>query len=131
MTPWTVAFEVPLSTRFSRQEYWGGLPFPSPGGLPNPEIEPRSPTLQAGSLPFKLSRETQFIYPRSSELNSNLVKNLPAMQELQELQVESLGQKDPLEEGMATHSSIFAWRISWTEKPEGLWSMGLQRVGHD
>jgi len=42
-----------------------------------------------------------------------------------------LGQKDPLEEEMATHSSIFAWRILWTERPEGLQSMGSQRVGHD
>ena len=42
-----------------------------------------------------------------------------------------LGQEDPLEEGMATHSSILAWRIPWTEEPEGLWSIGLQRVGQD
>ena len=41
------------------------------------------------------------------------------------------GLEDPLEEGMATHSSIFAWRIPWTEKPGGLWSIGLRRVGHD
>ena len=46
-----------------------------------------------------------------------MVKNLPAMQEIQEMQVQSLGQEDPLEEGMATHSSILAWRISWTEEP--------------
>ena len=50
-TPWTVARQAPLSMGFSRQEYWSGLPFPSPGDLPNPEIEPRSPTLQADSLP--------------------------------------------------------------------------------
>ena len=43
----------------------------------------------------------------------------------------SPGQEDPLEEGMATHSSILAWRISWTEEPRGLQSIGLQRVGHD
>ena len=47
------------------------------------------------------------------------------------MQVQSLDWEDPLEEGMATHSSIFAWRIPWTEKPGGLWSIGLQRVGHD
>ena len=47
-------------------------------------------------------------------------KNLPAMQELQEMLVRSLGQGDPLEEGMATHSSILAWRIPWTEEPGGL-----------
>ena len=45
--------------------------------------------------------------------------------------VQYLGQEDPLEEEMATHSSIFAWRILWTEKPEGLLSMGSQRVGHN
>ena len=50
-----------------------------------------------------------------------MVKNLPAMQETQ---VRSLGQEDPLEKGMATHFSILAWRISWTEEPGGLQSMG-------
>ena len=48
--PWTVAHQTPLSMGFSRQEYWSGLPFPSPGDLPNPEIEPRSPASQADSL---------------------------------------------------------------------------------
>ena len=50
-TPWAVAHQAPLSMEFSRQEYWTGLPFPSPGDLPNPGIEPRSPALQADSLP--------------------------------------------------------------------------------
>ena len=57
-----------------------------------------------------------------------MVKNLPAMQETQ---VQALGQKDPLEKEMATHSSILAWRIPWTEDPGGLQSMGSQRVRHD
>ena len=57
-----------------------------------------------------------------------MVKNLPAVQETW---VCSLGWKDPLEMGMATHSSILAWRIPWTEQPGGLWAMGLQRVGYD
>ena len=56
------------------------------------------------------------------------VKNLPAMQDTQ---VQSLDQEDPLEKGMATHSSILAWRISWTEEPGGLQSMASQRIGHD
>ena len=56
------------------------------------------------------------------------VKSLPAMQDTQ---LRSLGQGDPLEKGMATHSSILAWRIPWTEEPDGLQSMGSQRVGHD
>ena len=51
MTPWTVACRAPLSTEFSRQEYWSGLPFPSPGDPANPGIEPRSPVLQADALP--------------------------------------------------------------------------------
>src|SRR5574339_62144 len=50
-TPWTVAYHSPLSMGFSRQEYWSGLPFPSPGDLPNPGIEPRSPTLRVDALP--------------------------------------------------------------------------------
>ena len=52
--PWTVARQAPLSMGFSRQEYWSGLPFPSPGDLPNPGIEPGSPPLQADSLPTEL-----------------------------------------------------------------------------
>ena len=52
--PWTVACQAPLSMGFSRQEYWSGLPFPSPADLPNPGIEPRSPVLQADSLPTEL-----------------------------------------------------------------------------
>ena len=56
------------------------------------------------------------------------LKHLPAMQETW---VRSLGQEDPLEKEMATHSSIFAWRIPWTEEPGMLLSMDSQRVGHD
>ena len=50
---------------------------------------------------------------------------------MQEIQAQSLGQEDPLEEEMVTHSSILAWKILWTEESGGLQSMGLQRVGHD
>ena len=53
-TPWTVAHQAPPSMEFSRLEYWNGLPFPSPGDLPDPGIEPRSPSLQADALPSKL-----------------------------------------------------------------------------
>ena len=65
MTPWTVACQIPLSMGFPRQEHWSGLPFPSPGDLPNPGIEPGSPVLQADSLPSeplgkpKKSRDNQ------------------------------------------------------------------------
>jgi len=57
-----------------------------------------------------------------------MVQNLPAMQEIW---VQSLGQEDPLKKGMAAHSSILAWRISWAEEPGRQQSMGSQRVGHD
>ena len=50
-TPWTVAHQAPPSMEFTRQEYWSGLPFPPPGDLPDPGIEPESPTLQADALP--------------------------------------------------------------------------------
>ena len=59
------------------------------------------------------------------------VKNLPAMQETQETWVRSLSQEDPLEKGMVTHSSILAWRVSWTEEPGELQSIGSQRIRHD
>ena len=87
---------------FSRQEYWDGSPFPSPGALADPGIEPMSPALQADSLPSE---------PQG-------------MQELQETQVQSLGGEDPLEKKMATHSSILAWRIPWTEEPGGVQAKG-------
>ena len=60
-----------------------------------------------------------------------MVKSLPPIQELQEIWVRSLGREDPLEEEMATHSSILAWRIQRIEEPGGLQSMGSQRVRHD
>ena len=63
-----------------------------------------------------------------ASLVAQVVKSVLAMQESW---VPSLGQEDPLEEGMATHSSVLAWRIPWTEEPGRLQSMGLQRVRHD
>ena len=57
-----------------------------------------------------------------------MVKSLP---EMRETLVRSLGQEDPLEKEMATHSSIFAWKIPWTEEPDKLHTMGSQRLGHD
>ena len=63
-----------------------------------------------------------------ASLVAQIVKNLPAMQEFW---VQSLGREDPLGKEMATHSSILTWRIPWTEEPDGLQSIGLQRVRHD
>ena len=62
-------------------------------------------------------------------LRGSVVKNIPVKQETQETWVQSLDWEDSLEEGMATHSSILARRIPWTEEPGGLWSIGSQRVG--
>ena len=64
----------------------------------------------------------------AGSLVAQMVKNLPAVQEIW---VPSLGREDPLEKEMATHSSIFAWIIPWTEEPGELQSMGSQRVRHD
>ena len=63
-----------------------------------------------------------------SQMVAHMINNLPAMQETW---VRSLGQEDPLEKGMATHSSILVWRIPWTEEPGRLQSMGSQRVRQD
>ena len=59
VTPWSVAYQAPLTVGLSRQEYWNGLPFPSPGDLPNPGIKPGSPTLQADGLPSELPGKLQ------------------------------------------------------------------------
>ena len=68
------------------------------------------------------------LYITRASLVAQMVKNLPAVQQTQVL---SLDQEDPLEEDLAAHSSTLAWRIPWTEEPGGLRSMGSQRVGHD
>ena len=114
-TPWAVAYQAPWSMGFSRQEYWSGLPFPSPGDLPNPGIEPGSPTLYADALPSEL--------PGKSLVKKNPPANAGDLRDV------GLSREDPLEEAMATHSSILAWRIPRTEEPGRLWSMGSQRIG--
>ena len=85
-----------------------------------------------GSRRFNLwaTRESQICrwhYPMGASLVAQRLKRLPPMQETR---VRSLGGEDPLEKEMATHSSILAWRISWTEEPGRLLSTGSQRVGH-
>ena len=62
VTPWTIAYQAPLSLGFSRQEYWSGLPFPSPGDLLYPGIEPRSPALWADALSTKPPWKPNYIY---------------------------------------------------------------------
>ena len=84
-TLWTVFHQAPPSTGFSRQEYWSGLPFPSPGNLPDPGIEPRSPALQADALPsahikvnllLKIVEDTYLVLFISS-ISSTLLVNSP------------------------------------------------------
>ena len=89
VTLWTVAYQAPLNTGFSRQEYWSGLPWPPPGDLPDSWIEPMSLTSPAlaGGLPFV----------------AQLVKNPPAMWETR---IRSLDWEDLLEKTKATHCSI-------------------------
>ena len=70
-TPWTVAHQAPPSMEFSRQEYWSGFPFSSPGDLPDPGMEPRSPALQADALPSEPPVGMQ-----NNVLNVNLPHNL-------------------------------------------------------
>ena len=127
---------------FSRQECWSALPFPSPRDLSDVGIEPRSPALQADSLPseplgkpFWFEQNYLFRYhkkksllQKDTSLVAQMVKHLPTMWETQ---VQSLGQEDILKTEMETHSSILAWKIPWTEEPGRLQSMGSQRVGHN
>ena len=101
-------------------------------------IEPMLPALEVQNLNHR-TREVPatlcldrafslFTFKVIISLVAQVVKNLPAMQETQ---VQSLGQEDPLVKGTATHSSILAWRIPWTEEPDSPQSMGLQRVRHN
>ena len=98
MTPWAIQF-----MEFSRSEYCSGQPFCSPGDLPNPEIEPRSPPLQADF--YQLSHKGSLCFDRGC------IKSV--------------------EKAMAPHSSTLAWKIPWMEEPGRLQSMGSLRVGHD
>ena len=154
---WTVNFQVPLSMEFSRRGYWSGLPFPPPGDLPNSRIEPESPAppaLQADSLPLNhwggpysslldifpvryheaQAKEPVAVVIRASQMvqvvkiEQTKTKKPASWKEMQDMRIRSLGWEDPLEKEMATHSSILAWRILWTEEPAGLQSMGSQRV---
>ena len=134
VTPWTVACQAPLSMGFSRQEYWSGLPFPSPRDLPDPGIEsisPMSPALQVDPFPTE-QRTLQYANSISLLVQATIychiinsgcgpvVKNLLCSFRRHEIWVWSLGQEDPLEEDMATRFNILDWRFPWTEKTGGL-----------
>ena len=83
--PWTVVYQASLSMGFSRQEYWSGLPFPSPGDLPGPGIEPRSPALQADALPSEppgKSIESKKVTAFTKQADAVKVKNAKSPCEL-------------------------------------------------
>ena len=98
-TPWTSALQAPLSMRFPRQEFWSGLPLPSPRDLPNPGIKPRSPALQVDSLCPELPGLGTHFHRASQEVP--VAKNLP----------DNGGDRrhSVLQKGIATHCSILAW----------------------
>ena len=106
MTPWTIAHRAPLSMRFSRQEYWSGLPFPSPGDLLDSGIKPRSPSLQADALTSEPSG-------KPLEVNTNW-----EMEYLQELE----GSK---ESGLSTYSRA---NMSTTNRWVHYFAQGLGQV---
>ena len=100
-TPWTIACQAPLSVEFSRQESWSGQLFPLPEDLPNPEIEPRSPTLQADLLPFEPPRK-----PKNTGVGSlSLLQGIFLTQELNQ---------DLL------HCRRILYQLSYQGSPEGL-----------
>ena len=126
MAPRTVAQHAPQPMKFSRQKYWSGVPFPLPGDFSDPGIKPTSlasSALASDSLSPELPGKLIMTCMHKGFPNGSDSKESPA---IQETQVRSLGQEDPLEKGMATHSSILAWRILRTEAPGGLQSKGLQ-----
>ena len=104
----------------------------SPPGSPVPGIL-QARTLEWVAISFSNEGKESFLPSANCLRNMNslvaqTVKRLPTMQETR---VQSLGQEDPLDKGIATHSSLHAWRIPWTEEPGGLQFMGSQRVGHN
>ena len=117
VTPWTAAPQASLSFTISRI-----------CSNSCPLSQRCHPTISSSVTPFSSCPQS---FPASGSfpgafLVAQTVKNPP---ERQETQVRSLGQEDPLEKGMGTHSSILAWRIPWSEKPGRLWSMGTEELG--
>ena len=114
----TLAYQAPPSMGFSRQEYWSGFPFPSPGNLPNPGIKPRSPTLQADTLPCESPacyRYNQVLILGASQV-ALVVKNLPAIQKVgwipRSRRASRTGNDNPL--------TYYCLENPWTEEPGGL-----------
>ena len=129
--PWAVARQAPLCMGFSRQEYWSGLPYPSPGNLPNPRIKTRSPALQAGSLPFELPGKPIFnlilmnlcifgctgcvlLHAGKWRLLSVAVRRFSVVASLL------------LAHGLQSTGSLVAG--SWAQLPQGLWNLPGPRI---
>ena len=140
-TPWTVAYQAPPSMGFSRQECWSGLPFPSPGDLPNPGIDPSLPHCR--QMLYRLSHQGSPSICLYSPVNEHVgcfqfltmcsgCYGLPRWLSGKEstCQAGDMGWEDSLEEEMATYSTILAWKMPWTEQHGGLQSIGWQRVQH-
>ena len=130
-TPWTRAHQAPLSMEFSWQEYWSGLPFPSPGDLPNPGIEPGSPALQANSIPPEPAWEPLFAVSGSSSPGAvhghlTAVASLLASCSLWGMQVYAGAAMCGLS---SWAQQLWAQQLSGSgEKAQQLWLMGLAAV---
>ena len=121
--PWTVAYQAPPSMEFSRQEYWSGLPCLSPGGLPDPGIEPRSPTLQADALLSELPGKPIYTHTHSFPDFFSIIAYYKILNIIScDIWLSML---------YITHSSVLAWRIPGMGEPGGLPSMRSHRVRHD
>ena len=101
VTPWTVTLQAPLFMGFSQQEYWSGLPFPPPGGPPDPGIEPLSPALAGGFFTVEPPGK-----PHRNACCCSVAKSCPTLWDPMDCSMPGF----PLEEGMANHSSILAIR---------------------
>ena len=134
VTLWSTAHQDPLSVGFSRQEHWSGLPCSPPGDLPDPGIEPESlmsPALGGRFFTNNATWETTHI---CIYLYTGLLQWLSGKESACQCRRHRFNpgiRKIPLEEEMASHCSILAWKISWTELSCGLQSVRSQRVRHD
>ena len=135
-TPWIAAYQASPSMGFYRQEYWSGWPVPSPSLFLKVRLKPRKMLFEV-CLPLQGRNHSAHFRNISWSTvcptfpGGLVVKNLPTKAGNDGDWVQSLGRECLLEEEMATHCSILAWRIPWTEEPGRLQPIGSQRVGHD
>ena len=134
--PWTVACQAPLSMEISRQEFWSGLPFHSPGDFPNRRIEPMSPALRGRFFTSWDTREA-WVYLTSTQFYIQIhlasqgcckwqrIRLL--MQNTQETRVWSLDWKNPWRRKWQSTPVFLAWRIPWTEEPGSPWGHKLNK----